>query len=125
MVNRRLLFVALCSSVVSLALAADCGPFGPATADGIDMGPKHHPVGKPLPVNPAFKQPDACGEGFWYYDRNRNGTAEAFELRLFGDTPTIACGSCHAETPEPKSAAAASVFLRQEASTLCLVCHNM
>jgi hypothetical protein len=110
---------------LTLVYAADCGPFASAPPDGAEMGPKHHPIGKPMPATPAFNQPNACGEGFWFYDRNRNTVADPAEPRLYGQDKTIACASCHAESPDVKSAASASVFLRQDASTLCLVCHNL
>lgn len=122
----RHLFAVITGSLALAASAAtECGPFASAPTDGADMGPKHHPVGKPLPAIPSFFQPDACGEGFWFYDRNRNEMADVWEPRLYGQEKTIACGSCHAESPTPKSAASASVFLRQDVSTLCLVCHDL
>lgn len=106
------------------AWADECGPFVSASTEGASLGPNHHPVGKPMPDNPAFNQPDTCGDGVWYYDANHNGFADPGEPRLFGREKNIACGSCHAESPDTKSADSASVFLRLDASQLCLVCHN-
>lgn len=104
--------------------AADCGPFVSVPPEHAMLGPNHHPVGKPMPDNASFNQPDTCGEGVWYYDANHNEQADPGEPRLFGSDKTIACGSCHAESPDSQTAASMSVFLRQDASRLCLVCHN-
>lgn len=87
--------------------------------------PRHHPLGRSLPDSPGFNQPDACGEGIWFYDQDRDGVAGPSEPRLFGPQKTIVCASCHGEQPPADSPAARTVFLRQDASRLCLVCHDI
>ena len=109
---------------LTAAAAADCGPFVSPSLENANLGPGHHPVGKPMPASSSFNQPDACGEGIWYYDVNRNGLVDPAEPRLFGLDKMVACASCHGESPDNKSAASTSVFLRQDAAKLCLVCHN-
>lgn len=89
------------------------------------LGPRHHPLGRPLPATPSFNQPDRCVDGFWFFDGDGNGVADAGEVRLFGSNRQVDCGSCHGESSLAKSAASASVFLRQDAATLCLVCHKL
>lgn len=89
------------------------------------MGPAHHPVGRPLPATQSFNSPTHCVDGLWFFDQNGNAQPDAGEIRLFGPQRAVDCGSCHGDSPEPKSAQSASVFLRQDASRLCLVCHRM
>ncbi|HEX5804386.1 MAG TPA: hypothetical protein VFY24_15320 [Azospira sp.] len=120
-------------AVAALVLAALPGHALAACADRpfafdeskFTLGPRHHPMGRPLPATSGFNQPDRCVDGFWFFDRNGNGVADADEVRLFGSNRQVDCGSCHGESPLAKSAASASVFLRQDAATLCLVCHNL
>ncbi|MCK9284080.1 MAG: hypothetical protein M0P39_07335 [Rhodocyclaceae bacterium] len=89
------------------------------------LGPKHHPMGRPLPATAYFNQPDGCVDGIGFFDENRNGRLDPAEIRVFGSNRQVDCGSCHGESPDAKSAASASVFLRQNAAALCLVCHNL
>jgi hypothetical protein len=110
---------------LATAYAASCGPFAPVPPEDTGNWPKHHPIGKPLPESPSFNQPDGCGDGFWFFDANRNHRADLAEPRLFGPDKQIACASCHGESASKDSANAASVFLRQNAGTLCLVCHRL
>lgn len=117
------LFVMLGAFSASAQAVPDCA--GTAPVDVPDMGPNHHPVGRPLPAGKEFKQPDGCIDEVWLFDQNRNNRADPGEIRLFGQQRAIACASCHGDSPDEKSAAAASVFLRQDASKLCLVCHNL
>lgn len=91
----------------------------------IAVGPKHHPLGRPLPATPNFKQPDQCIDTVQFFDQNRNGQADPEEIRVFGAQRHVDCGSCHTESSNTGSPESASVFLRQDASTLCLVCHNL
>lgn len=104
--------------------APDCGSSA-LVAEAEDMGPRHHPIGRPLPGTPDFRQPDGCIDGVWLFDRDRDRRAAPGEIRLYGPQRAIVCASCHGESPDPKSEAAAGVFLRQDVSTLCLVCHNL
>ena len=105
--------------------APDCNAVNPVDADVPVMGPRHHPVGRPLPDREGFNQPAGCIDGVWLFDQNRNLQADSAEVQLFGEQRSVACASCHADSPDQKSAASASVFLRQDAATLCLVCHNL
>jgi hypothetical protein len=105
--------------------ALDCQTPADLAPEVFAAGPRHHPVGRPLPDLPTFRQPGTCEGGVWFYDGNGNGRPDPSEPQLYGATKIIACGSCHAESPVSKSPAADSVFLRQDASTLCLVCHNL
>jgi cytochrome c553 len=105
--------------------APDCNVANPVAADAPAMGPRHHPVGRPLPNREGFNQPAGCIDGVWLFDQNLNLQADSGEVQLFGEQRAVACASCHADSPNPKSAASASVFLRQDAATLCLVCHNL
>lgn len=89
------------------------------------LGPAHHPNGRPLPATAAFNAPDRCVAGIWFFDLNGNAQSDAGEPRLFGPQRVIDCGSCHGDSPEPKAAQSASVFLRLDVSSLCLVCHRM
>ena len=91
----------------------------------ITLGPQHHPIGRPLPSTPEFNQPDRCADTIWFFDKNRNGRHEPGEVRVFGVKRQVDCASCHGESAESKSAASASVFLRQDAADLCLVCHKL
>ncbi len=91
----------------------------------ITLGPQHHPIGRPLPSTPEFNQPDRCADTIWFFDKNRNGREDPGEVRVFGVKRQVDCASCHGESAESKSAASASVFLRQDAADLCLVCHRL
>ena len=125
-IRMQLQLVVFLGCVSTLAHAApNCG-----TASNVDtytagIGPRHHPVGRPLPQSAQFNQPTDCGDGLWFFDLNRNGRPEPGEPRLFGPQRVIGCSSCHGESPDAKSPAAASVFLRQDTSVLCLVCHRL
>ena len=88
-------------------------------------GSRHHPIGRPLPLGPTFNQPTGCSDGVWFFDLNHNGRAEAGEPQLYGASRVIECSSCHAESPDAKAQDAVTLFLRQDASVLCLVCHNL
>ncbi len=113
----------LCAAI---ARAAACPDQSVAIEeDKVTLGPQHHPIGRPLPPTPQFNQPDRCAETIWFFDENRNGAPDPGEVRLFGVKRQVDCGSCHGESTQPRSAAAASVFLRQDAATLCLVCHGL
>jgi hypothetical protein len=110
--------------------AADIGCGGGGPPYGVDpakrdLGPRHHPIGKPLPDAPGFNAPDRCSDGIWFYDQNGNGMADAGEPRLFGPQRLVDCDSCHGDSTDAKSLQSASVFLRQDASRLCLVCHRI
>lgn len=121
----RALGLAMLLGVCPLARAAlECSVGVPAPPTEPD-NPRHHPVGRELPRSAAYNQPDACGDGFWYFDEDRDGSASAGEPRLYGPQRTIICASCHGDEPVEGYAAASSVFLRQDASRLCLVCHNI
>jgi hypothetical protein len=120
----RLLFLLGCLSALAQA-APDCGQGAAFLLDAPDMGPRHHPIGRPLPAGRDFNQPDGCIDGVWLFDGDRNRQADPGEIRLYGPQRAIVCASCHGDSPDRKSAASASVFLRQDASTLCLVCHNL
>jgi hypothetical protein len=121
-------------TVLMLCLAAnaragnDCLTTGPAYL--VDeakrgLGPGHHPIGRPLPDSEAFNQPRRCSDGAWFFDKNANGLADAGEPRLFGPQRVVDCSSCHGESADAKSVQSASVFLRQDAASLCLVCHRL
>jgi predicted CXXCH cytochrome family protein len=110
----------------AIAGAAACSDQPVASEENkITLGPQHHPIGRPLPPTPQFNQPDRCAETVWFFDTNGNGAPDPGEVRVFGIKRQVDCGSCHGESTQPKSAAAASVFLRQDAATLCLVCHRL
>lgn len=104
--------------------AADCVIVAPAP-ESYPASPGHHPVDRAMPQAGAFRQPDGCADGFWFFDQNQDGLADASEPRLFGSDRVVACASCHGDAPVPDSATASRVFLRQDASRLCLVCHNL
>lgn len=106
-------------------LACDGGP--PHVVDPAKraLGPRHHPFGRPLPALAGFNAPDRCREGIWFFDQNGNGIADAAEPRLFGPQRVVDCDSCHGDSADAKSPQSASVFLRQDASRLCLVCHRI
>lgn len=122
--------IALAAALVLLGMSPQAGA---ACADGfhaieeskLTLGPRHHPLGRPLPATAGFNQPDRCVDAIWFFDRNGNGTPDPDEVRVFGANRQVDCGSCHGESPLAKSAASASVFLRQDAQTLCLVCHKL
>lgn len=78
-------------------------------------------MGRPLPETAAFNQPDQCRDAIRFFDQNHNGEADPGEVRVFGALRQVDCGSW-AETLSPPSAA---LFLRQNAASLCLVCHKL
>ena len=98
--------------------SAECSFESNAARHAPDMGPQHHPMGKPLPRNVGYHQPDACGDSVWFYDLNRNGRPDADEPRLYGPQRTIECESCHEASSEINKEP------RQHASTLCVICHS-
>ena len=122
---RKLLVVSI--TLVCPAFAADTCEDHPAAIDEnhIPLGPKHHPIGRSLPTISEFNQPDRCTGGLWFFDKNGNGTPDPGEVRVFGSKWQVDCSSCHGESAEPKSPTAASVSLRQDPVTLCLVCHRL
>lgn len=89
------------------------------------LGPGHHPIGRALPDSASFNQPGHCLDDVWFFDRNANGQPDPGEPRLFGPQRVVDCGSCHGESADNKSPQSASVFLRQDAAILCLVCHQL
>jgi hypothetical protein len=123
---KRVIFLVFLSTLAGGANAAEnCGAETNADTFTTDIGPRHHPVGRPLPRSAQFKQPTYCGDGVWFFDLNHNGSPEPGEPKLFGPQRVIGCSTCHADSPEPKTEAAANVFLRQDVSVLCLICHNL
>lgn len=104
-----------------VAIAQGCATEPPPATEA--ERPDHHPVGRGLPRAAGYRQPDACTDAFWFFDEDRDGFPAPAEPRVFGPQRTIVCASCHTESPPADSAAARSVFLRQDASRLCLVCH--
>lgn len=107
---------------------ADCQRSGASyaiDAAKLGLGPRHHPLGRPLPDTASFNQPGRCLDDVWFFDQNGNGAPDAGELRLFGSQRVVDCGSCHGESVDAKSPQSASVILRQDASSLCLVCHRL
>lgn len=123
----RIVTLALLALALLPGQASSACSTRPAVIDEakITLGPRHHPMGRPLPANASFNQPDRCVDEIWFFDQNGNGTPDAGEVRLFGGNRQVDCGSCHGESTLAKSAASASVFLRQDAATLCLVCHKL
>ena len=114
------------STLASLAQAAgNCGAEVNSDTFTTDIGPRHHPVGRSLPRGAQFKQPTYCGDGVWFFDLNHNGSPEPGEPKLFGPQRVIGCSTCHADSPDAKTEAAANIFLRQDVSVLCLICHNL
>jgi predicted CXXCH cytochrome family protein len=113
-----------CMSTLAHA-ALDCGAESNAVTFTTDIGPRHHPIGRPLPQNAEFNQPIDCGNGVWFFDLNNNGRSDPGEPKLFGPLRVTGCSSCHAESPDTKTAASVSVFLRQDAGVLCLICHRL
>lgn len=121
-----LLLVVFLGCLSALAHAApDCDAQRNIDTFKTDIGPRHHPVGRPLPRSAAFNQPTYCGDGIWFFDLNHNGRPEPGEPKLFGPQRVTGCSSCHAESPDAKSDAATGVFLRQDARVLCLICHRL
>lgn len=123
----------LCASIslsLPLSVLADSGCEGAGEPYQFDerkrgMGAAHHPTGRPIPMSDAFHTPGRCAEGVWFFDLNGNGLPDAGEPRVFGPHRVVDCGSCHGDSPDLKSADSASVFLRLDASRLCLVCHKL
>ena len=103
----------------------NCGAASDVGVYTTEIGPRHHPIGKPLPQRAEFNQPTKCSDGGWFFDLNHNARADPGEPRLFGPQRVIGCGSCHGDSPDAKTQAAASVFLRQDVNVLCLVCHRL
>lgn len=125
-IRTRLLQLICLGCLSTLAHAApDCGADSNAVTYTEELGPRHHPVGRPLPHGPQFNQPTACGDSVWFFDMNRNERPDPGEPKLFGPQRTVACGSCHADSPDATTPTAASVFLRQDPQVLCLVCHRL
>lgn len=118
------LFVFLLAAPALAAPGCSDQPFA-IDESKLTLGPKHHPMGRPLPATASFNQPDQCIDAIWFFDQNRNGEPDPGEIRVFGSNRQVDCGSCHGESPDAESQASASVFLRQDAATLCLVCHRM
>ena len=122
----RMLLAGLLGCLSTLAHAqVNCGPETNGNAYPTPPDPRHHPVGKPLPRRADFNQPIDCGNGVWFFDLNHNASPDPAEPRLYGPQRMIGCSSCHADLPEPTTPAAGSVSLRQDASVLCVVCHNL
>lgn len=118
--------------VLALPLAAAANPAvecsespHPIAESKRALGPRHHPIGRPLPDSPNFNQPDRCRGALRFFDQNHNGEADPGEVRVFGSGREVDCASCHGESPETTSAASSSVVLRQEAARLCLICHRL
>jgi predicted CXXCH cytochrome family protein len=89
------------------------------------LGPKHHPMGTSLPTSPSFNQPDQCVGPVRFFDQNANGQIDPEEVRVFGLLRQVDCASCHIESVDADPAQSAGLFLRQNAATLCLVCHKI
>ncbi|MCB1915617.1 MAG: hypothetical protein KDG52_07875 [Rhodocyclaceae bacterium] len=87
--------------------------------------PDHHPVGRGLPSGPDFRQPDGCTSEFWFFDDDRDGSADPAEARLFGPDRQVVCASCHNAIPAQDSIVATETYLRQDPKTLCLSCHAL
>ena len=120
----RALLASALGGLATAALALECSVGVPPPETEPD-NPEHHPVSRNLPRTAGYNQPDRCGEGMWYFDQDGNGRPGPREARLYGPERTLVCASCHTDDPARDSPAATSVFLRQDASTLCLVCHNL
>jgi hypothetical protein len=105
--------------------ALNCSADGNAATYSTEIGTRHHPIRKPLPQSTAFNQPTRCDNDVWFFDLNQNARPDPDEPRLFGPQRVIECSSCHGDAPDTKSKVAADVFLRQDPSVLCLVCHNL
>ena len=126
--NPILVKLALIAAIIwpAIAFAIACSDQPVAIEENkITLGPRHHPIGRPLPTTPEFNQPDRCADTIWFFDKNNNGSPDPGEVRVFGGRRQVDCGSCHGESGEPMSAAAASVILRQDTASLCLVCHKL
>lgn len=120
------LLILVLASRAAASSPADCSEAPhPVSAPKLTLGERHHPIGRPLPDNPNFNQPDRCRGALRFFDQNHNGEADPGEPRVFGSGRLVDCGSCHGESPEVSRGAAASVVLRQDAATLCLVCHRL
>lgn len=105
--------------------ALDCNAPADLPPESRAVNPRHHPVGRPLPELPTYRQPSDCSQGVWFYDDNQNRLADPEEPQLYGGTRLLACGSCHAQSDISQTATAETLFLRQDATNLCLVCHNL
>lgn len=113
------------SAIDNARAALDCRLPADLPPENLAVSARHHPVGKPLPQQPTFRQPDECDRGVWFYDDNQNRRADPEEPQLYGSDRMLACSSCHAQSDIAQPAEAAALFLRQDASKLCLVCHNL
>lgn len=112
--------------MVPVAAQTGCGDQVYALDESkLTLGPAHHPMGRPLPPHNGFNQPAQCVDNLWFFDDNGNGQPDPAEIRVFGINRQVDCASCHGESVSAKSATSQSVFLRQDAATLCLVCHNL
>lgn len=124
-INRRIGFLLVLGIPALTYGVPDCNGINAARNDPTELQQSHHPTDRPLPRTREFNQPDGCIDQVWLFDQNRNQQADPGEVRLFGQDRSLACASCHGESPDQKSGASASVFLRQDAARLCLVCHNL
>lgn len=113
------------TSIDSAQAALNCNAPADLPPENLALGPRHHPVGRPLPQQPTFRQPRDCSQGVWFYDDNQNHRADPEEPQLYGSDRMLACGSCHAQSDIAQTAITETLFLRQDASKLCLVCHNL
>jgi len=118
------------AGTVTMLSAANAAPGCAEQPYAIDpskttLGPQHHPMGSPLPATAAFKQPDQCVDMTHFFDQNHNGQLEPEEVRVFGSLRQLDCGSCHIESADASATQSAAPLLRQNAATLCLVCHKI
>jgi len=124
-------------SAAALAAPADCRECHSGTGlpgEGRDLSAyylealRHHPTGIAYPAAGPYRQPDARDADGSFFDRNRNGSADADEVRLFGaGGGTVECASCHHEHGDGGPAVGSGPpYLRGDlaASALCVVCHR-
>lgn len=125
--GRRMLLACALAHLPLLASAAPGCTDVPYAIDAskVTLGPRHHPLGRPLPSSANFNQPERCVDAIWFFDQNHNGIADAGEVRVFGAQRQVDCASCHGEVPNAGATPSAALFLRQDAATLCLVCHRL
>ena len=124
---RRLLLLAGALAISAAAHAATgCSELPYAIDEAkYTLGPKHHPMGRPLPATPAFNQPDRCSGAIHFFDQNHNGQADPGEIRVFGSLLQVDCGSCLGEEAAALTPSSTALFLRQDAANLCFVCHKI